>query len=91
MFGKLGKLLGKDLRGFPVSGRQRDFRDGGDGEADRPAGPRRARDSRRGGRPRCWGGIRRATARVRAVSAGFAARAPRVREGEGDRGFERGK
>jgi hypothetical protein len=23
------------------SGRQRDFRDGGDGEADRPAGPRR--------------------------------------------------
>jgi hypothetical protein len=29
---------------FP--GRRRDFRDGGDGEADRLAGPRRARDSR---------------------------------------------
>jgi hypothetical protein len=29
---------------------------GGDGEADRPAGPRRVRDSRRGGRQRCWGG-----------------------------------
>jgi hypothetical protein len=42
------------LRGFPVSGRQRDFRDGGDGEADWRAGPRRARDSRRGGRPRYW-------------------------------------
>jgi hypothetical protein len=23
-----------------------------------PAGPRRARDSRHGGRPRCWGGTR---------------------------------
>jgi hypothetical protein len=29
-------------------------------------------------------------ARVRAVPVGFAARAPRVREGEGDRGFEKG-
>jgi hypothetical protein len=29
-----------------------------------------------------------ATARVRAVPAGFAARAPRVREGKDDRGFE---
>jgi hypothetical protein len=29
-------------------------------------------------------------ARVRAVPAEFAIRAPRVREGEGDRGFERG-
>jgi hypothetical protein len=28
------------------------------------------------------------TARVQAVPAGFAARAPRVREGDGDRGFE---
>jgi hypothetical protein len=27
-------------------------------------------------------------ARVRAVPAGFAARAPRVREGDGDEGFE---
>jgi hypothetical protein len=29
-------------------------------------------------------------ARVRVVPAGFAARAPRVREGEGNRGFEKG-
>jgi hypothetical protein len=29
-------------------------------------------------------------ARVRAVPTGFAARAPRVREGDGDYGFERG-
>jgi hypothetical protein len=35
-----------------------DFRDGGDGEADRPAGPRHARDSRRGGRQQRWGGTR---------------------------------
>jgi hypothetical protein len=34
------------VRGFPFSGCRRDFRAGGDGEADRPAGPRRARDSR---------------------------------------------
>jgi hypothetical protein len=68
--------------------RQRDFWDGGDGEADRPAGPRRVQASRRDGRQRCWGGRRWATARVRAVPAGFAARAPRVREGEDDRGFE---
>jgi hypothetical protein len=58
----LGKLLGKFgervLRGFPISGRRRDFRDGGVGEADRPAGPRRARDSRHGGRLRRWGGMR---------------------------------
>jgi hypothetical protein len=33
------------LRGFPVSGCQRDSRGGGDGEADRPAGPRCMRDS----------------------------------------------
>jgi hypothetical protein len=52
------EIRGKDLRGFPVFGRQRDFRDGGDGEADRPAGPRCARDSRRDGRPRRWGGTR---------------------------------
>jgi hypothetical protein len=56
----LGKFLGKSgekvLRGFfSISGRRRDFRGGGDGEADRPAGPRRARDSRHGGRPRRWG------------------------------------
>jgi hypothetical protein len=52
------EIRGKVLRGFPISGRRRDFRDGGDGEADRPAGPRRARDSRHGGRPRRWGGTR---------------------------------
>jgi hypothetical protein len=45
----LGKLGGKVLQGFPISGRRRDFRDGGDGEVDRPAGPRRAQDSRHGG------------------------------------------
>jgi hypothetical protein len=66
---------------FRFFGRRRDFRNGGDGEADRSAGPRRARDSRRGGRPRCWGGTRRVTARAQAVPAGFAARALRVREG----------
>jgi hypothetical protein len=42
------------LRGFTISGRRRDFRDGGDSEADRPAGPWRARDSWHGGRPRRW-------------------------------------
>jgi hypothetical protein len=36
--------------GFPGFGRPCDFRDDSDGEVDRPAGPRRARDSRRGGR-----------------------------------------
>ena len=33
-----------DFSGF--LGYRRQFRNGGDGEADRPAGPRRARDSR---------------------------------------------
>jgi hypothetical protein len=46
------------------------------------------RDSRRGGRQRRWGDTRWATARVWAVPVGFAARAPRVREGEDDRGSE---
>jgi hypothetical protein len=36
----------------------RNFRDGGDGEAGWPAGPRQVRDSRRGGRQRRWGGTR---------------------------------
>jgi hypothetical protein len=76
------------LAGFSGFGRQRDFRDDEDGEADRPAGPRRARDSQRGGRPRCWGGTRWVADRVLAVPAGFAARAPKVREGEDDRGSE---
>jgi hypothetical protein len=47
---EFGSLLGKLREGFagvfPLSGCRRDSRDGGDGEADRPAGPRRARDSR---------------------------------------------
>jgi hypothetical protein len=86
------EIKGKDFCGvFRFFGRQRDFRDGGDGEADRPAGPWRARDSRRGGRPRCWGGTRQAMPRVRAVPAGYAARAPKGREREIDPGFERGK
>jgi hypothetical protein len=67
--------------GFPGFGRPRDFRDGGDGEADRPVGLRRARDSWRGGQQRRWGGTRWAAARVRAVPVGFAERAPRVRGG----------
>jgi hypothetical protein len=75
------------IAGFPGFRRQRDFRDGGDGEADRLAGPRRA------GFPARWPTValgRHAwvMARVRAVPAGFVARAPRVREGKGDRGFE---
>jgi hypothetical protein len=58
---------------------------------DRPAGPRHARDSRRGGRPRCWGGTRWAMTRVREVPSGFAARAPKGRErGEDDQGVEWG-
>jgi hypothetical protein len=65
------------------------FWDDGDGEADRPAGPRCARDSRRGGRSRCWGGTRRAMARVRAVPAGFAAHAPKGGERERP-GFRKG-
>jgi hypothetical protein len=43
-------------------------------------GPRRARDSRRGGRLWCWGDTRRATARAQVVPAGFAARAPKGKE-----------
>jgi hypothetical protein len=53
----LGKLEEGFCGIFPVSGRRRVFRDGGDGEADRPAGPWRARDSRHGGRPRRWEGV----------------------------------
>jgi hypothetical protein len=85
---KLGGRRKGILRGFPGFGRQRDFWDGGDDEADQPAGPLRARDSQRGGRQRCWGSRRWATAQVRAVPAGFAARAPRMREGEIDQGSE---
>jgi hypothetical protein len=68
-----------------IFGRQRDFRDGGDGEADWPAGPRRAGDPRCGGRQRRWGGTRWVMARVRAVPAGFAARAPREKNRPGFR------
>jgi hypothetical protein len=88
MLGKLGGRRKRNFAGFPGFGRPRDFQDGGDGEAHWLAGPRRARDSRRGGRQRRWGGRRWATTRVRAVPAGFAARAPRVREGKDNRGFE---
>jgi hypothetical protein len=58
---------------FRFPGRRRDFRDGGDGEADRPAGPRRARDSR----PVADRGVGKARmgAGLGAVPAGFAARA----------------
>jgi hypothetical protein len=51
-FRKLGEILGKlggrgkrDFAGFSGFGRQHDFRDGCDGEADWPAGLRRAGDS----------------------------------------------
>jgi hypothetical protein len=61
-FRKLGKIVreirGRFWRDFLISGRRRDLRDGGDGEADRPSGPRRARDSRHGGRPQRWEGTR---------------------------------
>jgi hypothetical protein len=81
---KFGRTIRKDFGGiFRFFGRQRDFWDGGDGDADRPAGPRRARDSRRGGQPRCWGDTRRATARAQAVPAEFAARAPKGKESTG--------
>jgi hypothetical protein len=89
---KIGKIREKGKRDFGgifrIFGSRRNFRDSGDGEAGRPAGPQRAQDSRRGGRQWRWGSTRWATARVRAVPVGFAARAPRVREGEVDWGFE---
>jgi hypothetical protein len=49
---------------FRFPGRRRDFRDGGNGEADRLAGPRRARDSRPVA-DRCVGKARRGAAEVR--------------------------
>jgi hypothetical protein len=59
ILGRIGEKGRKDSGGiFWVFRCRRDFRNGGDGEADRPAGPRRARDSRHGGRPRRWGGMR---------------------------------
>jgi hypothetical protein len=62
-FRKLEKIVRKIGEGFlwclMISGRRRGLRDGGDGEADRPAGPRRARDSRHGGTCGCWSGCRR--------------------------------
>jgi hypothetical protein len=82
MLGKLGGRRKRNFAGFPDFWHPRDFRDGGDGEADRPVGPRRAWDSRCGGRQRRWGGRWWATTRVLAVPAGFAARAPRVRGGK---------
>jgi hypothetical protein len=84
------RLGGGFLRGFMISGRWRDFRDGGDGEADRPAGPRRARDTRHGGRPRrwegmrgCWPGCGRCRRDSRHARRG-------EREGDGDLGLEGG-
>jgi hypothetical protein len=59
---KLGEFLRNLEEGFlwvfRFFGRRCDFRDDGDSEADRSAGPWHARDSRRGGRPRRWGGTR---------------------------------
>jgi hypothetical protein len=59
---KLGKIVreirGRVLQDFSDFRRRRVFRDGGDGEADWPSGPRRARDSRHGGQPRRWEGAR---------------------------------
>jgi hypothetical protein len=78
IFGKIRRRGFADFSGF--LGYRRQFQDGGDGEADRPVGPRRARDSRRGGRPRCWGDTRRVTARAQAMLVGFAARAPKGKE-----------
>jgi hypothetical protein len=83
----LGNLGGREKRfcgGFPVSfGCRRDFRDDGDGDANRPTGPRRARDSQRGGRQRRWGGTRwAAVARVIAGGAGGI----RGTHAEGERG-----
>jgi hypothetical protein len=64
------------------------FRDGGDGEADRPAGTAACT-----GFPARWptaalGRHAWVLARMRAVPAGFAARAPRVRGGNDDHGLE---
>jgi hypothetical protein len=53
----LGKL-GEGFAGFSDFRRRCDFRGGGDSDADRSAGPRRARDSWHGGRPRRWEGTR---------------------------------
>jgi hypothetical protein len=80
----LGKLLGEFGEGFcgifPVFGCRRVFWDGGDGEADRSSGLRRARDSR--SVADCGVGKVRTGAGLGAVPAGFAARAS---------GRERGK
>jgi hypothetical protein len=76
------------LRGFPISRRRRDFRDGGDGEPDRPAGTAAC-----AGFPAQWptaalGRHAWVLAGVRAVPAGFVARTPRVRGGNDDHGLE---
>jgi hypothetical protein len=65
---------------FRLPGCRRDFRDGGDGEADRSPGPRRARDSR----PVADRGVGKARggAGRGAVPAGFAARASGRERGE---------
>jgi hypothetical protein len=86
---KFGKLLGKLGEGFagvfPISGCQRVFRAGGDGEADRPAGPRRARDSRPVA-DRSVGKARRGAAEVRCRRE-----SRHAHRGERERGKERGQ
>jgi hypothetical protein len=67
------------------SGRQRDFQDDGDGEADWPAGPRRARDSRPVA-DRSVGKARRGAAEVRCRrESRHARRGERGRERERER------
>jgi hypothetical protein len=83
------KLGGRVFAGFYESRRWRDFRNGGDGEADRPAGPRRAQDSRQGGRPRRW------KARVSAgpgvgSAGGIRGTCAEGERGDGDQGLEGG-
>jgi hypothetical protein len=82
----LGKLGERFCGIFPVFRRRRVFRDGGDGEADRSSGPRRARDSR----PVADRGVGKARmgAGLGAVPAGFAARASGRERGEQWLGFE---
>jgi hypothetical protein len=95
-FRKLGEFLEKlgerfFLWIFRFFGRQRDFWDGGDSEADWPAGPRRARDS--GTMADRGAGVARVGAGLSAGGAGGirGTRAEGERGRDGDQGFERGK
>jgi hypothetical protein len=72
------------------SGRQRDFRDGGEGEADRPAGPRRC------GIPvvvadRDAGAARVGDGPYAGGAGGIRGTRAVVREGDGDQDSERGQ